>query len=93
MILDKILRSKGEVRQKPPLFSSLKFKFISIMNQFLILQRFFEIRWRELNNLQRTSWVEKLRKRTSICQQIIIGNEIDRYMQNKIYPNKMICYQ
>ena len=41
MILDKILRSKGEVRQKPPLFSSLKFKFISIMNQFLILQRFF----------------------------------------------------
>lgn len=93
LILEKILRSKGEVRQNPPLISRLKFIFISIKNQFLILQRFFEIRWRELNNLQRTSWVEKLRKRTSICQQIIIGNEIDRYMQNKIYPNKRICYQ
>lgn len=93
LILEKILRSKGEVRQKPPLISSLKFIFISIKNQFLILQRFFEIRWRELNNLQRTSWVKKLRKRTSICQQIIIGNEIGRYMQNRIHPDKMICYQ
>lgn len=93
LILEKILRSKGEVRQKPPLISSLKFKFISIKNQFLILQRLFEVQWIEFDNPQRTSWVKKLRKRTSICQQIIIGNEIGRYMQNRIHPDKMICYQ
>lgn len=93
LILEKILRSKGEVRQKPPLISSLKFIFILIKNQFLILQRFFDIQWIELNNLQRTSWGKKLRKRPSICQQIIIGNEIERYMQNRIHPDKMMCYQ
>ena len=92
LILEKILRSKGEVRQKPPLFSCLKFIFISIKNQFLILQRFFEIRWRELNSLQRTSWAKKWENRTSICQRICT-KEIDGYMQNRIHPDKMICYQ
>ena len=93
LILEKILRSKGEVRQKPLLISSLKFEFISIKNQFLILQRLFEVQWIEFDNPQRTSWVKKLRKRTSICQQIIIGNEKGRYMKNRIHPDKMICYQ
>lgn len=65
MILDRILRSKGEVRQKPPLINSLKFVFILIENQFIVLQRFFDMRWREFNNL----------KMTSIFQQVSIGKE------------------